>query len=100
MRWIVVLAILAAVAFALGWWYVRDTGQSTEIIIDKEEVKGDTEEAVEQGKELLQDTREGIEELASEETSQALQEPGPKGESAGTPVKTPEKEPAPASATQ
>ena len=55
MRWIVLLAILVVVAFALGWWYVRDTNDTREIIIDKEEVITDTEEAIEKGRQWLDD---------------------------------------------
>ena len=63
MRWIILIAILAVVASALGWWYVRDTNDATQIIIDKEEVITDTkevitdtEEAIERGSEWIDET--------------------------------------------
>ncbi len=62
MRWIALLIILAALAFALGWWNLRDTEESIEIIIDKEEVQEDVEEAAEAGRELLDDARTPTEE--------------------------------------
>ena len=94
MRWVVLLAIVAAAAFALGWWYVRDTSESTEIIIDKEEVMSDTKEAVEEGRELIDDAREGMEQLSVGDESDAPEDRHPEGASAGTSTESPEKEPA------
>ncbi len=71
MRLMVLLAILAVVAFALGWWYFRDTSETWEIIIDKEEVITETEEAVERGREWLDEAADEAEDVGSED------EPGP-----------------------
>ena len=71
MRLIVLLAILVVVAFALGWWYFRDTSETWEIIIDKEEVITDTEDAVERGREWLDEA----EDVGSEDEPGPLQEP-------------------------
>jgi hypothetical protein len=57
------LAVFAAVTFGLGGWYVRNTDQSTEIIIKKDKVMADTQEAVEEGRELI----EGAEKISPED---------------------------------
>lgn len=55
MRFIAFLLVIAAVVVAgllFGWVYVRDNDNSTEIIIDKQEVKQDTDEAAEATREF------------------------------------------------
>lgn len=70
MRWIILLALLALVAVGLGWLYVRDTDERLEIIIDKKEVRTDTEEAIERGREWL----DAGDEEAKDETDESVQD--------------------------
>lgn len=76
MRWIVLLAVLLAVAGGLGWFYVRDTDDRIEIIIDKEEILTDTEEAVERGREWVDEAAEDREEPSPEDDSDIPKEAG------------------------
>ena len=64
MRWLAILAVLAIVLmFFGGWLYFRDTGDTSEIILDKQEVKEDTEKAVEGTKETLEKAADEMQEL-------------------------------------
>ena len=73
MRWIILLAIVLAVAAGLGWLYVRDTDDKIEIIIDKEEMITDTQEAIERGREWIDEAAEATEDLTSEDEPESGQ---------------------------
>ena len=74
MRVIALLVVVFIVlAFIMGWWYVRDSDESIDIIIDKEEVREDVDEVVETGRDLIEDARERIE----QDTPPAESEPPP-----------------------
>ena len=74
MRWIILLALLALVACGLGWFYVRTTDERLEIIIDKEEVRTDTKEVIERGREWLDEVDEEADEEADGETEESVQD--------------------------
>jgi hypothetical protein len=91
MRLILLLAVVAIVLFAIGWLYVRDTGETTEIILDKEEVKSDTETVVEEGRELIEETGGQVEELTDQPKDESEGEQ-PAGQKAEAPEKAPASE--------
>lgn len=64
MRWVTLVAVLAiALMFLGGWLHFKDSGNTSEIILDKQEVKQDTQEALDTGKEVIQDAAEGLKKL-------------------------------------
>jgi len=64
MRWAILIAVLAvALMFFGGWLYFEDSGDKSEIILDKQEVKQDTQKALDTGKEVVQDAAEGLKQL-------------------------------------
>lgn len=62
MRWVALIAILALVflVFWGGWFYFRDSPGTSELILDKDEVRQDTREAVEEGRQLLDRASEEV----------------------------------------
>ncbi len=61
MRVVVLLVIVAiALMFLGGWLYYRDSGSTSEIILDREKVQQDTEKAVESSEQVLEKTAEGL----------------------------------------
>jgi hypothetical protein len=76
MRWVVILVVLAVVLMFLGGWlYFRDTGDTSEIILDKQKVREDTEQAVEKGKELMESAAEGMQDLGQRAEETVSEEP-------------------------
>ena len=57
--------------FLGGWLYFRDSGNTSEIILDKEKVHQDTERAVESGEKVLEKAAGGLKKLG-EKTEDAL----------------------------
>jgi len=90
MRWVAVIAVIAiALMFLGGWLYFRDTGETSEVILDKQEVQEDTGAAVEEGKELMEKAAGEMRELGEEagevfSGDQTTQEE-PSGKSQGNP---------------
>ena len=70
MRW-VILAVLVAIVlmFFGGWLYYRDTGETSEIIIDRKEVQQDTEEVIEEGTDMVESAVDEVQDLGGEESS-------------------------------
>lgn len=67
MRWLAILVVLAIVLmFLRGWLSFRDTGDTSEIILDKQEVKEDTEHAVERAKEMIEKAANEVQELGKQ----------------------------------
>lgn len=64
------LAILAFVAIVLmflgGWLYYHDSGSTSEIILDKQKVEQDAQQAIEKGKEAAKKAGEEISELGKD----------------------------------
>lgn len=68
---IILLIIVATAAMVLGGWIsFSDSGDSASMTIHKEKVKADTESAVEEGKELFQETADQGEKLWSQGSQQ------------------------------
>ena len=68
---ILILIIVAFVAMVLGGWVsFTDSGDSASMTIHKEKVKADTESAVEQGKELLEQTQDQGEQLLDQSSQE------------------------------
>jgi hypothetical protein len=59
-----------------GWLYFRDSGDTSEIIIDKKEVQQDTDAAVEKGTEAVKQATEGLQKLG-QEISETVNEDAP-----------------------
>jgi hypothetical protein len=88
MKWFLLLAmiVICGLIVLMGWIYVRNTDDTTEIILDKREVQQDTDAAVEAAKELGQELEEGIDKLGSDDepaASDADQEPDSNGRPPG-----------------
>ncbi|MEQ8784861.1 MAG: hypothetical protein RIC55_01120 [Pirellulaceae bacterium] len=69
MKFVAFLLVILAVAVAmllLGWVYVRDSGDSTEIIIDKQEVQRDTDAAVDATKDFAEDAGDKLKRLGGD----------------------------------
>ena len=101
MRWILGLILIAAVLMFLGGWlYFRDTGKTSEVILDKQEMRQDTEKAVEKGKELLKKAAEETqtlgkkaeEALSDDHPQQPKQPAGDAGKSPSSPAAGPHDE--------
>ncbi len=74
MRGIAIVAVVALVLMFLGGWlYFSNTDSTSEVILDKEEVRQDTEQAVEQGEQVMEETAEQMQELG-EGAERALSE--------------------------
>ena len=67
-----IIALLIVGMFAAGWLYLVQTPSQTQIIIDKDKVKSDTNMAVEKGRELVDQATKNLENAAEE----ATEEPG------------------------
>ena len=89
MRWLILLVILALVAGGLGWFYVRDTDEKLEIIIDKEKVTTDTEEAIERGREWI-DKADDEADKAVQDREAGVPEGGERPDSENAPSPKPE----------
>ena len=75
MRWVVILAVIAVVLMFLGGWlYFRDSGETSELILDKQKAQQDTEAAVEESKEAVQEAAEGVQRLG-DKMEDAFSEP-------------------------
>ena len=74
---LVVVALLVVAMFAGDWMYLVQTDSQTQIIIDKDKVKSDTQKAVEKGKEMVDKAAKGVEQ-AADETDDALTTPDDK----------------------
>ncbi|MFO7907963.1 MAG: hypothetical protein ACQESR_10055 [Planctomycetota bacterium] len=96
MRWLAILAVLAIVLmFFGGWLYFRDTGDTSEIILDKQEVKEDTEDAAEGTTEMMEkaanemqewgeQTEDPLSDEESHEEDKRLSEPRESAEGSGS----------------
>lgn len=66
---IIVAVIAAVIAMVLGGWIsFTDSGESARMTIHKEKMKQDTEAAVEQGEEFLENTADKGKQLIDQET--------------------------------
>ena len=74
---LVVVALLVVAMFAGDWMYLVQTDSQTQIIIDKDKVKSDTQKAVDTGKEMVDKAAKGVEQ-AADETDDALTTPDDK----------------------
>ena len=68
---LVVFVIVVVVAIATGVIYFRRTGDTTEIIIDERRIEATTEKAVEQGKSVLRETGEKLQDLGERNNSES-----------------------------
>lgn len=67
MRVLSILVVIAIVLMVLGGWlYFRETDDSSGVFIDREKARQDTQQAVEEGEELLHKAAEGVENLAED----------------------------------
>lgn len=89
MRWVTLIAVVAvALMFFGGWLYFEDSGDKSEIILDKQEVKQDTQKALDTGKEVIKDAAEGLKQLG-ERVDDAVTDDKAAGEEEGVPVPDP-----------
>ena len=65
---LLIVVLLIGGMFAAGWLFIQQTPTQTQIIIDKEKVKTDTNMAVEKGRELVDQAKQNLE-SATEEPS-------------------------------
>ena len=67
MRWLAILAVLAiALMFFGGWLYFQDNGDTSKIILDKQEAKEDTKDAVEGTKEAMKKAANEMQQLGEQ----------------------------------
>jgi hypothetical protein len=64
---LVALVLLVAVAVATGVVYFRRTDNTTEIIIDQQRIEAGAEKAVEQGKSVLRETGERLQDIGEKD---------------------------------
>jgi Tfp pilus assembly protein PilX len=74
---LVVFVILVVIAIATGVVYFRRTGDTTEIVIDEQRIEATTEKAVEQGKSVLRETGEKLQDLGERNKSEDNHTSGP-----------------------
>ena len=72
MRWAAVAAVVVVALMILaGWLYFRSTDTTGEVILDKQEMREDTQEAIDKSKELVEEAAEGAKGL-SEKAQRAV----------------------------
>ncbi len=71
MRALIVVAVIVLIMIGLGWITFRNGGDATNIQIETQKMKDDTEKAIDKGKEFFdeagQRTREAVDKLDNEE---------------------------------
>lgn len=95
MRWLIALAVVIGLMFVGGWLYYRDTGNTAEIILDKQEVREDVHKAFNAGTEAIEKATGKLESPTAPSTEQPAKEAVKEGAvDQAAPAENPGKEPA------
>lgn len=70
MRWFIALAVVIVLMFVGGWLYYRDTGNTAEIILDKQQVREDVHKAINAGEAAIEKATEKLESSKAPSTEQ------------------------------
>jgi lipopolysaccharide export system protein LptC len=60
MRTLVIIALVIALMFTIGWLTWRNNGEQAVITLETKKIQHDTEHVIDQGKELMHNTGESI----------------------------------------
>lgn len=68
MRFLILTLVIVAGLIAFGWIYIENDHNSSEIVIDKHEVRQDTRKAIQDTRDFIHDVDNKIRERVTDET--------------------------------